>query len=523
MNVNYDPVHIVTIMHPQEKSAVRSIQNTGVYDHIAKLIGSISVQANTKADMMLTGYPVTEKTSPRLFKIYQTVLKRLHCDQKYDLYVDFGYDLTAKTYGSGKRGHLIKINSACITHLNDEELAALLGHEIGHIQAEHIQNRELLESLDLLTKSLTLAGSLVKDTIWGYFAKWMVASEYTADRAALIACQNLEALSSLLLKQMGVPADTEMICRIYHQQMQKLPVKMGMYYVMMAQNMPSFGMVSRIQEICRWAISEEYRRRYPYTHYQARVLLGEESKSEQDEKLLLLHKRAANGNAHAQEILGQQYLFGKGGLEMHPDIAIALLEEAAFNGNGKAMYILSHCMSKEIYGLKHDPTVEKHLQRAAASRVSELKDKTDASSIPSYTELSTVVKTFAEKRSGMISCVVNTSGSGAPLDQETAQVPKDAFWMGNDEDVYCMDVRQIADHWYGTAVSNKGIYGRMADDQYPFHITWKQFRDGQVFMRKSYGSDYIFCDEQRLVQVRGDLAGSLAEVLVAIKSLWNKI
>lgn len=523
MTINYDPIHIVTIMHPQEKSAVLGIQNTGAYDHLAKLIGSIRVQSSSKAEMMLTGYPVTPKTAPRLYRIYQTVLKRLHCDQKYDLYVDFGYELTAKTYGSGKMGHLIKINSACLTHLNDSELAALLGHEIGHIQAEHIQTGELLESLDVVTKSLPLASSLLKDTLWGFFAKWMIASEYTADRAALIASQSLEAIASLMLKQMGVTADPEMIRRIYHQKMQKIPSKMGMYYVMMAQNMPSFGMVSRIQEVCQWAMSAEFGEKYPYMQYLSRLLLEDSPVNDQDEKLLLLHKRAANGNAHAQEKLGQLYLFGKGVLNMHPAIAIALLEEAALNGNGNAMYIYSHCMAKEIYGLKHDPAVEAQLQRAAASRVAELAHKTNAFRIPSCKDISVIVKTFAGKRAGMLKCEINTAIPGAPLDQETAQIPQDAFWMCSDEDIYCLDMKQIGGQWFGTALSDKGIFGRLQEDRYPFCITWKQFRDGQVFMRKDLnGKDYIFCNERKLVQVNGTLPGSLAEILVAAKSLWNQ-
>ena len=522
MKVKYSPVHIVTITHPLEESAILSIQNNSVYDHLAKIVGSISVQVNAKANMMLTGYPVTEKTSPRLHKIYQTVLERLHCNQKYDLYVHFGYDLIAQTYGSEKTGHLIKVNSACLTKLTDSELAALLGHEIGHILANHIQNKELLDSLELVIKQWPLANSLVKDTIWGFFARWMVASEFTADRTALIASQSLEAVSTLMLKQMGVPVNSEIIRRIYHQEIQTVPDKLGMYYVMMVQNIPSFGMVSRIQEICQWAISAEFRERYSYTHYLARLLLEDSAKDSLDEKLLLHHKRAANGNIIAQEKLGQMYLFGKGGLDMNPAIGIALLEEAAFNGNGSAMYLFSHCMAKEINGLKHNLAVERHLQRAAASRGIELKDTAEIYYVPSLTDLTPIVKTFTENRRNMLRCIVNESNLGAPLNSEITQIPQDAFWMCVDEEVYCMDIKQIEEQWYGTAISAKGIYGRMLDEQYPFFVTWKQFKDGQVVMRKSYGKNFIFCNEQRLFQVNSVVFGSIAEILVAIKSLLDK-
>lgn len=522
VDIRYPQVHIAAITHPLEQETLLGVQKNGVYDHLARFIGSVKAQAETQAGMLLTGYPVTPKTSPRLHRIYQRVLQRLHCDQKYELYVDFGYELTAKTFGSGKTGHLIRVNSACLAHLSDGELAALLGHEVGHILADHIQNRELLESADLVTRYLPLANNIVKDTLWGFFSRWMVASDFTADRAALIASQSLEAVASLLLKQMGVSSDEEMIRHIYHQEIRRLPDNLGMFYVMMAQKMPSFGMVSRLQEICRWAISPEFGKSYAYPHYLARILLQDPEESEADGLLLLLHRRAANGNVGAQEKLGQLYLFGKGGVAMAPGTGLALLEEAAFNGGGNAMYIYSHCIGKEIHGLKKDPIVEAQLLRAAVSRGAGPGGVSAVREYPGFTDLPAIIRTFVTGRENTLQCTVNTAAPGEPLDPEIAQAARDAFWMGGDEKVYCLDMQQDMDRWFGTAISDKGIYGRMQDLRYPFFLSWKQFRDGQVFKRSKDGQPYLFCDDCRLFLMKEVLTGSIAEILIATKSLMDR-
>lgn len=522
LDIKYWPVHIETITHPLEKEAMLSIQKNSFYDHLARQIGSLKVQAGAKAEMMLTGYPVTKKTSPRLYQVYRTVLKRLNCDQEYDLYIDFGYDLVAQTFGSGKTGHLIRVNSQCLSCLNDEELAALLGHEIGHILADHIQNRELLESMDILIKHLPMAGGIAKDTLWGFFSRWMIASEFTADRAALIASQSLEAVASLLLKQMGVAPSEDTIREICARKIRPMPEKLGMFYVMMAQKMPSFGMTARIQEICTWAVSQQFCKLYTYSAFMSRLLLGDPAKNNQDEKLLLLHRRAANGNVSAQERLGQLYLFGKDGLEMEPAIGIALLEEAAFYGGANAMYIYAHCLMKSIHGLKHNEKVEQQLLRAAASRNDNLSKQIVVPVYPSFISLPAVVKAFVTNRENRIQCTVNVESPGSAVDSDTAQIAQDAFWMSSEDAVYCTEMERIGERWYGTAITAQGIFGRMKDEAYPFFVPWKQYRDGEVCKRYKENGEYIFCNDRRLCRAEGNLIGTVAEILVKIKVVLDK-
>ncbi|MBR5565273.1 MAG: M48 family metallopeptidase [Roseburia sp.] len=518
MDIAYNFWDILTITHPQEKESIQKIQESSFYVDLAKVIGSIRLRLNSKAEMNLEGYPVTKRTYPRLYHIYQKVLKRLHCDQEYELFVDFGYNLTAKTYGSAKDGHMIVINSACLEELNDEELAALLGYEIGHILSDHIQTRELLSSMDLVTKQISFGGDIVQKTIWGFFAKWLVGAEYTADRAALLASQSMEAVVSLLLKQMGSSLDKMTISQILNQRTEAVPEKLGMFFILMVQDMPSFGMIARIQELAQWIKSEEFRQRFPYMHYTARNFIKDIPQNDEDEQMLQMHKKAENGNAAIQKELGEYYLFDRGILPCEPETGMALIIEAALNGDGKAMFILSTAMNREIAGLKSDKVREEQLIRAAASRVDSLRKHAEAlGELPKLKMLSDNLNEFAQKRRGKIHCYINTKHPGQALEGDAAQIARDAFWMCADDAVYAAELEKTEDGWFGTAVSKNGIYGRMQEDKYPFMISWKIYALGEVYQKYAKEDEYLFCDTHRLCRKQSEMVGSIMEILISIK------
>ena len=100
---------------------------------------------------------------------------------------------TLNAYTSGFWGdHWIVLHSAMAKQLNPEELLYVIGHEMGHIKREHAT------WLNLIASQRTLSIPLISGVMRIIFNNWSIKSEYSADRAGLIANKYLKSCISAL-------------------------------------------------------------------------------------------------------------------------------------------------------------------------------------------------------------------------------------------------------------------------------------------------------------------------------------
>lgn len=511
--------------HPLECEAELGIQHNSFYQELSRMWGSVKMQVKAQADMALIGYPVTEYTLPRVHRIYQQVRQTLRCEENYGLFVDYGYDLTASTSGSEKDGHVIRLNSACVEELSDQELAALLGHEIGHIMLSHIQNREILDSIDGISKLLPVANEMVKNQLLSYYGKWMLASEFSADRVSMIAANGIEPVLSLLKKQAGAANLGDTYLDMMNQKVMPVPHKMGMFYVLMSESMPYFGLIMRMQELKTWAFSDNLLQKAPYLHYLSRAQLQDAPGDKADEELMLLHRRASSGNVYAVKQLAQMYYqHEQYGLPASPGILVSLLETAAYKGDGACMYMLSQCMRLGVAGLKkQDERTQNQLLRAAGSRA--IPSHMQISAQMPYLKidnLSQVIRTIHKGSPTGLSCIVNADSVGNPISGEINEDLQDAFWIPRDEPVYAAEAQWLDEGVFGTAITQRAIYGRIPGAQWPVCVPWTEFLNNNVLQQEIGRQKQFACNHVVFYSCPKELSGSLGEVFVRMKSLFQK-
>lgn len=501
-------VALAALVHPMEEAVMLDCQRNSLMDLAATVYGDLHVNALSMPDMMLNSYVVTDKTAPRLNRVYGSVLKRLGANQRYPLFVDFDYEMKAETFGSEDGGYIIRLTSACVSEMSDDELAALLGMEVGHILLRHAQNRAMLTMMDKLAGMLPVIGQLAAQKLLGFFGKWMLAAAYSADRAALAASGSVEAVTSVLLRQMGADPRTADRSRILAQEAAPLPDKLGIFFIWMAQNMPSYGGVQRIREITAWAKSAEFREICPHMYYMNRLKEGGWEGDGQEAQLCRLHQCAENGDVQAAQLLGEGYLRGQIGLPLSFPVGSHYLTRAARGGDARAMFMLGAGLLKGA-GSKKDEARAYQLFRASASRKEPAAVKAlEAAGLQREKAAPAVAGVCAEAAAVMQGAL--------KFRLPDAERLRNWFFIPADEDIYAAETNVYAPDT-GVVIAASGVYGQCADDALPYYLPWSSLRRGEL--RGVIWDDdqyYLTCGERMLCRMERGNPNSAAALLVKL-------
>jgi Zn-dependent protease with chaperone function len=113
-------------------------------------------------------------------------------------------ELNASTFGRDDRP-MMAITSSALAQLNEVEVRALVGHELGHVKSRHLLYHTLAESFGNGAQILAsfYGAGLVAMPIQMLLLSWHRESEISADRAALLIVGDPRVFRSMMLKIMG--------------------------------------------------------------------------------------------------------------------------------------------------------------------------------------------------------------------------------------------------------------------------------------------------------------------------------
>ncbi|MEL6850567.1 MAG: M48 family metallopeptidase, partial [Bacteroidota bacterium] len=145
---------------------------------------------------------------PELHALLIKACQILDMDDLPQLYIHLEDKI--QSFSSGEKRRIVVISSGAVDLLTEEELLFLIGREIGHIKSNHVVYRMMAESLQLVSQiisEMTLGiGNLLSMPLKVALMHWYRLSEFTADRAGLLVCQNPEVAGQAFLKMAGLPA-----------------------------------------------------------------------------------------------------------------------------------------------------------------------------------------------------------------------------------------------------------------------------------------------------------------------------
>ena len=194
--------------YPGETNAFDNLKKIPLLDQVTAAYLGYYTQTGLLSVIQGDCYRITERTSPKVYALYQKALHRLDIDQEFPLFAKGQYDYNAAAGGGDKP--FIFIHSSLLSDFKEEELLFILGHEIGHIKSGHLIYYEMATQLNLLLRYVPVPGiELAIAAIQYSIMQWGRMQEYTADRAGVIAAGSIEAgmngLGCLLGKNDNIP------------------------------------------------------------------------------------------------------------------------------------------------------------------------------------------------------------------------------------------------------------------------------------------------------------------------------
>lgn len=189
--------------HPFDKKALSALEATPGLTIIGRFITKNMVERVYTVQYTGSNLKITKNSYPKIYEYIEYACEILDIKTIPDLYVRWSYDINATTIGSDNP--IIILNSGLIDLCNDDdEILFIIGHECGHIKSNHMLYHMMAQVLNSIIDVIPF-GSVAAAPIQYALYYWNRMSEFTADRAGLLCCQNKEAVIRTFMKMAGTP------------------------------------------------------------------------------------------------------------------------------------------------------------------------------------------------------------------------------------------------------------------------------------------------------------------------------
>jgi hypothetical protein len=194
--------------HPFDRKALASLQKMPGVSLLLKKINEYGIDRLLRLQSLGSDIRVTTRNFPELHQALVEACQILDVASLPELYLFRGRGHIL-TYVIGVEKPIVGINLDGMEWLSSNELLYVLGHEIAHIKSQHMiyhQMAFVMPTLKNVLSSTTLGvGGLVASGMELALYNWLMMARFTADRAGMLACQDINVATTALMKLAGLP------------------------------------------------------------------------------------------------------------------------------------------------------------------------------------------------------------------------------------------------------------------------------------------------------------------------------
>jgi Zn-dependent protease with chaperone function len=268
----YPGISSEAFKHPLDRQAEDTLRSFPGFDLLASKFVEYLYERPQQIFLMGNSIKVGARQYSSIYGIFRECLKDLDINPEPILYVN--QSPLVNSYALGQEKPYIVVNSELLELLTEEEIRAIIAHELGHIKCNHsllIQMAIWVMGAASILGEITLGlGNLVSTGLIYAFYEWRRKAELSADRASMLVMDDLNPIMNSMMKMAGGSKKYNHECSLeefirqsenYQQldqdtlnQVYKFLIYNGGNGTFLTHPFP----VERLHYLRDWAISEEY-------------------------------------------------------------------------------------------------------------------------------------------------------------------------------------------------------------------------------------------------------------------------
>lgn len=265
----FPDLHYRAFQHPLDREALKALEKVKFLDVAVRKLSEWFSEKSLRLLHVSSNLRLGPRQCPSLYTKFVEAAATLDVRKLPEVYVDSSGTINA--YASGMENYTITLCSGLIDMLTEDELLAVIGHELGHIKCDHQLYKTMAYILtvfgaDLLSSMLPLGvGTVATLGIQLAIFHWYRMAEFSCDRAALLVVQDPQVVASTLTKLAGYSPkilpeiNMEEVLRQadeYEEMGDKFLEKA--LKLLQAINQTHPMPIVRVKEILKWSRSPEY-------------------------------------------------------------------------------------------------------------------------------------------------------------------------------------------------------------------------------------------------------------------------
>lgn len=187
--------------HDLDRSSLAALKSIPGFPLLVRWLLKQVSERSYRMTFMASHVRCSDEQFPELVDLMLQGQRRLDYRAPISLFLGESPFMNAITTGVDEP--LIMVHAALLDLMTDREVAVVLGHEIGHLQADHIVYKSLARLIVMGGMMISGVARLLTWPIQAALLKWDRCSELTVDRAGLLATRDLPAAMNLLMKFAG--------------------------------------------------------------------------------------------------------------------------------------------------------------------------------------------------------------------------------------------------------------------------------------------------------------------------------